>query len=114
MPTVDVKVAASPDDGWVTPSGGGTHFNAAANNLLAGILASNAYEIFARFLNVAIPKGATIDVAFITVQAKGTGNDGAGTKTNIHFNAADDAVAPTTQPLLKPLVIVPCELCSEV
>ncbi|MEE9593244.1 MAG: hypothetical protein V3W28_06670 [Thermoplasmata archaeon] len=52
------------------------------------------YDAFGRWDNVTIPAGATIDVAYVTVEEKTDTGDG-GQKVEIAFNLAGDAVAPT-------------------
>ncbi|MDO9565913.1 MAG: hypothetical protein Q7J15_04155 [Candidatus Desulfaltia sp.] len=71
----------------------------------AGFVSSEAYigmgfyEVyrhgFFRFVNVTIPKGATIDSAKVRFQAYVT-ESGTTCNINCHFNDIDDAVAPTS------------------
>ncbi len=96
-PTVDEQVGAGADDGLSRrPSG---NFDATGAFVQVGkrVDGTDFYELWARFTTVGIPNGATIDVAYLTVEAGGTGNDGVGVLTDIFFNDIDDAVAPTTQ-----------------
>ncbi len=59
--------------------------------------ASIVNDGWARFTNVQIPNGATIDVAYLSFIAHGTAQDGSGTKTNLYFCDEDDPAAPTNQ-----------------
>ncbi len=89
-PTVDVQVGAGADDGY--SRGPGT-FQPSLTFVVAGDW-NYDYDIWARFTDVTIPQGATIDVAYITIIAKTTGG-GTGTRVNIYAEDVDSAVAPT-------------------
>lgn len=88
--TVDVQVAASADDGYCIE----TFFNG-TSVVGAGKFDTRTIEGWARFLNVTIPQGATVDMGYVTIYGHVGANDGAGVKTNMHMNDIDDAVAPT-------------------
>ncbi len=94
-PTIDERTGASLDDGWSNPV---PSFIDTATTMSVGIFSSQPRSIWSRFASVGIDQGTTIDIAHITVEASGTGNDGAGTRTNIFFEDEDNAVSPTTQP----------------
>lgn len=87
---VDVQVGDSVDDGVFKGDG----YSNNAINLNVGISGGTDFNSWARWDNITIPQGATIDVAYITVQARGTGNDGAGVASNLYFEDADDPTAP--------------------
>lgn len=95
---VDVQVAASGDDGrsW---SGTATGFGDTDAFIQVGESSPGTTVVdgWARFVNVTIPAGATITVAYITVEENVDNGDGAGTLTDIFMEAADDPTAPTTQ-----------------
>lgn len=91
--TVDVSVAANADDG---ESVGGAFF-AARNFVSVGQDDdTNVQELFARFLSVTVPQAATIDVAYITVEPQDGDLGDTSVLSNIYFEDADDAVAPTS------------------
>ncbi len=87
----DVQVGALADDGMsdATPFYG-------VNFIRIGSTTDNPdRDSWVRFPNVTIPGGATIVVAYMTVESKDSDNDGVGVKTNIYAEDADDAIAPT-------------------
>lgn len=92
--TFDDQIDSSANGGW-SHSGVGIDINGA--NLVAGKALGDIYDSWARFDPVTIPAGARIDVAYISPNARFTGNDGS-QKTNIYMCAEDDPAAPTTQP----------------
>ncbi len=92
MPTIDVQVGASADDGYSTAP---ATFCTDCGVVEGADSSGNDRDGFARFTNVAIPRGATIIVAYITPYCNNTTFDGVGVKTNIYFNDIDDAVSPT-------------------
>lgn len=91
--TFDGAVAVSADDGYWAE--GGTFFNSSWNNMIIGDSAGTFYHSWHRVPSVTIPNGATIDSGYFEPYMRSWGNDGSGTKTNVYFNTADDAVAPT-------------------
>lgn len=91
--TLDLTVGASLDDGWST---GVPQFDATSTSLYVGVGAT-AVDSFARYTNVTIPGGATIQSAYITANQNLATHDGAGVKTNIYLEDADTAVAPTSR-----------------
>lgn len=95
MPIIDVSVSLGVDDGYSSTAPG---FTDTGNQLLIGQDASSfILTAWARFQSVAIPQAASIDVAYITVEADDSSFDGSAMRTNIYFNDVDDAVAPTDQ-----------------
>lgn len=92
---VDVQVGASLDDGY---SDGAPSFNAIDGVLAVGNVSGVVYDSWARIDSIAIPQGAIIDVAYITVVGETAGNDGAGTRTNIYLEDTDNTTTnPTTR-----------------
>ncbi len=90
-PTVDERVGASLDDGWWNPS----TFNSVGDSMFVGNSPTDtAQHIFARWIAVTIPQGATINVAYIDSYA--VAYDGSDVLSNIYLNDIDTAVAPTT------------------
>lgn len=89
MPTLDLSITASADDGYwredaVTFDNSGTLLNSGA----AGGAGSDI-NIFMRFVNVTIPPGATITAAYLTV------NMVSGDTGTLHNIYAEDADNPT-------------------
>lgn len=93
MPTLDLSITAGADDGESRASGA---FDAAASRTALGLSQSVAIDAFYRFVNVTIPSGATIDVAYLTYVEFGSQNLGS-ILLNIYMNDVDDAVAPTSR-----------------
>ncbi len=92
--TVDAQVSANADDGFSTDA---PNFDSTTVWSNTGRIGNgDIYETFLRFLNVTVPQGATIDVAYISVKSREE-NDGTGVKTDIAMEDSDDAVAPTTR-----------------
>ncbi len=90
--TFDGEVTANVDDGYSKSNEFFTRFGGIA---VCGKHATDGhvYDTFARFTNVTIAAGATIDSAYITVMNDRAG-PGATTTTKIFFEDSDDAVAP--------------------
>jgi len=83
------QVSASADDGYISSSGSFNNTNA---YLVIGRYESYT-KIFVRFLNMTIPKGATIDSAILTLKAYAT-DAAVPVLVRLYFNDIDDAVAP--------------------
>lgn len=91
--TVDVVPGVSGDDGYTTTGGG---FSSGGGNLAIGhVIGEPTYETFVRFPNVTIPREATIQIAYLVVVETSTGPFTV--KSNLYFEDADDAVAPTSR-----------------
>lgn len=90
---VDVRAAVSLDDGYV--HSGSSYQPASAIDYIGRDATPNIYDVWSRFPNITIPQGATIDVAYVTVESSDSSADGAGVKSNLYFNDEDDAVAPS-------------------
>ena len=88
-PTVDLQVGANTDDCCSLHS---TNFSTAAGSYKAGHqdATNNNLRSGARFTNVTIPKDATIDVAYLTIQAR-SGESGTTALTNLMAEDTDDA-----------------------
>lgn len=84
---VDAQVSASLDDGHSSS----TAFAPTSSAVQTG---NNTNDGWHRFLNVDIPQGANIDVAFFSLHARTSAPDGPGVKTNLYAEDVDDAVAP--------------------
>lgn len=89
----DGQVGAGADDGY--SHSGGT-FNGGGVEIFLGQNGGLIFEGFARWTNVTIPAGATINVAYLLVTPS-RANGGTDRFTNLYFEDSDDAVAPTTQ-----------------
>ncbi len=87
----DGQVGVGADDGFWREGNG---INVGAANLGIGYSGSQPYNSWARWTNVTIPGGATIDLAHITVVE--TNNGPFTVKSDLFFEDSDDAVAPTT------------------
>jgi type IV pilus assembly protein PilY1 len=85
------QIGASADDGMINSIG---TFGSGGTGIVFGAYTEN-YSVFARFLNLTIPKNATIDSATLSVRALGT-DSSVPVSTRIYFNDIDDAVAPTS------------------
>lgn len=93
--TFDGQVGANADDGHSSDTG---NFNATRVDAYQGHWNPNHnFDAWYRIMNITIPQGATIEAAYISVNAQNSGNDGAGVSILIHMDDIDDAVAPTTQ-----------------
>ncbi len=93
-PTVDVQVGAGGDDGLARrPSDA---FDPTGSVVLVGARSdgTDKYQIWARFIDVDIPNGATIDSAKLIVESESSARDGANVLTNIYMENHDDAAAP--------------------
>lgn len=84
--------AANSDDGWRY---GSSSFNNTASGYAFGMDGTTAMHIFVRFPSVSIPSGATITDAKWS-RTPDYGNTSSPTDITLHFNAADNAAAPTT------------------
>ncbi len=91
--SIDLQIAVSADDGYSSGAGG---FSNDGTDLLAGVVGATTFDAFARFPSVDVSQGATIIEAFIQVSGQ-NGADGAGTRTNITMEDADDAIAPLSR-----------------
>ncbi|MCJ2530806.1 MAG: LamG domain-containing protein [Candidatus Thermoplasmatota archaeon] len=91
MPTIEVRIAASGDDGFVDDLG---VFNSTGFQVRAGEFGTpdRRHDSWLRFNGVTIPRGSTIDDAYITV-IPWSATAGPGTKSNIHLEAADDVTS---------------------
>jgi hypothetical protein len=91
-PTTTLQTAASADDGFSCDS----IFDTIDNTMYVGNTdASHIWGLFARFLNVSVPKDATINTAKIQYRCSAS-NSPVTCNTRIYFNATDNATAPTT------------------
>ena len=86
MGTFTALIAAGEDDGWV-----GTTWSNTGNEYFAKDT-SVIYNSFLRWSNIAIPQGATIISAKITVKCAASTNTGVA-NINIYGNNVDDATA---------------------
>lgn len=85
--------SAAVDDGFIY--GGGMIATGGYNYLSIGKDAAGAERSsFITFMNVTIPKGATITSAFLRLTANSSLSD-VTCNVKCHFNAIDDAVSPT-------------------
>jgi len=95
MPTVNYQVSATGDDGteaiaittWVSSQTAIGRVDSVGYGLLATVT---------RFLNVAVPKGATIDSATYTITEKNKAGGTFTTYTKVRAQAVDDAAAPSS------------------
>ena len=95
MPTVNYQVAATADDG-VELTSSGTWVN---TQIAIGRVDSLGYGLLAtvtRFLNVAVPKGATIDSATYTITELNKGSGSFTVNAKVRAQAVDDAAAPSS------------------
>ncbi len=90
---LDFQIAVSADDGY---SNSGGLFSALGIDLRIGNLGGDNYDTFARFPSVNVKQGATVVEAFIQPAGR-IASGGAGTRSNIAMEDADDAVAPTSR-----------------
>lgn len=93
MPTLNISVIAGADDGHSSDDG---TINELSPEVIVGTVGAVHFDGFFRFVNVAIPPGATINVAYLTYTDAG-GADPATFTSFIYLNAADNATAPTTR-----------------
>lgn len=96
MPTVTASVAAGTDDGgWDV---GGTGYSNTGTNFVIGDVSSSVYDksIWLRMPSLAVPQGAVITAATITIQATGGNVTPFGT-VKIQAEAADSPTAPTNR-----------------
>ena len=101
MTTVNLQIAATANDcGYY----GATW---TASSLYIGKISANVCKVALRFLSVAIPQGAIIDSAVLTVWVRG--GDG-NALTTIYGNDVDDAVSPTSIAELDALALTTASL----
>ena len=91
------------DDGFIS---GGNAWNQGSLYLSIGDGGGTARESCIRFRAVDIPAAATITEAFLRITAYAS-QAGTGCNIKCHFNAADDAVAPTSYAEFIALVLTP-------
>jgi hypothetical protein len=84
MPTVNYNITATGDDGY--QEGGGSYFS--TGQIYLGKSGSSSVEAGLRFLSVAVPAGATINSATLTL----IGRSVSGTVTNVHGTIYGDDV----------------------
>jgi len=85
--TLDLQIAAGPDDMHHS----GVHaITTSSGNTIVGRIASTPYGTGLRFLNIQVPQGAVITVAFLTFQSNGAESSTL-IKTNIHFHDSDNS-----------------------
>lgn len=97
--TISVRVAAGADDGRSGEDNNGGFFSSTDNPTISSPGRFSPYELdlWARFVNVEIPQGATIDSATVTGTANAPFHNSASVLATISFEDVDDAVAPTDQ-----------------
>lgn len=93
------RITINGDDGY----GNAGTFTAGATDTRLGHDGGQAYDSWYRFVNVTIPKGAKIDDAKITFEARNT-ESATTIRNNIHCEDSDDAVSPTNSSELTNLV----------
>ena len=91
---LDLQVSASGDDGFSETTGDAYNNNAASIQLGKGGNDTQQYKAWMRFLNVAIPQGATITAAYMQWHCELAETDNPSVR--IFANDVDNAVAPTT------------------
>lgn len=90
-PTLDYQTGASGDDGFVREND--STFYGTTTNLNLGRTSSNIHHMFARFVAVTIPDGATIDQATISLKLYAAGGT---PETKIYAENSANPNAPTT------------------
>jgi hypothetical protein len=92
MATLDRQVAASADDCFVYWDGLAWVFSFGVPRIRLGYHAADQYKQGGgmRFLNITIPKGATIDAAYLTITARDSDNLN-DVNSKIHGEDVDDA-----------------------
>ena len=93
MPTVNLQVSVSTDDG-VELGDTGTWFNSQCAIGIIGIYGT--LQSVTRFQNVTVPKNATINSATYTITEKDKNVGTYTTNTKIRAQAVDDAAAPSS------------------
>ena len=96
MAEVTLSVLSNADDGSCDSAGGGFTSNKSGGYLTIGKeITVGAQHTFFRFDNATIPAGAVIDSAILRLTSYSTGG-GSTCSVKVHFEAADDPAAPTT------------------
>lgn len=98
MPTLDLTITAAGDDGFSTTAGAGTFNNTDPEVTIGEQMGVPQNGAFLRFLNVTIPQGSVVNVAYLTyVETAPDGVDPATSfRSNFFGNDADNAAAPTS------------------
>lgn len=84
--TLDLQVGASEDDIWHRPH----TINKTSNDYLIGKIGFTPYDSVARFINVTIPQGDTIDVAYLTLIVR-TSSSGTTVLSDVSLEDTDDS-----------------------
>lgn len=105
-PTIEPQVGVGANDGKWGLFFGGEDFNETdaemwVGNRIAG--QREDYSIFARFTNVTVPVGATIDVAYLSLRGAAT-DSSSGWAATLWMNDADNPSAPTDYASVEGLV----------
>ena len=90
MPTIDVQVGASANDGWARGDG---YFDGTGTAVAVGTGGGWNAHAFYRFTGITIPQGSTIDVCYISLYST-TGHQGT-PLTKVHFEKANNLGAVT-------------------
>ncbi len=95
--TFDGTVATSGDDTWIQRSNGRFETTTTKGRVI-GVNSDLIRDTSARWDNVTVPAGATIEAAHVSVWFNtNLYDDDEDVKTNLYFEDEDDAAAPTSQ-----------------